>query len=490
MAWNPQPSGRPMTEHVHNSDGSRVIEWRDHDGFQIAVDDRDVYDSWCHVDDGPQVRLSTGQERGGLGIRQSDFVLTAETRLVRYGHCYHAGLCVVFDNHDLLVWGPHGWPDQREHRSSDLRFRRSGGVDLWQPHRGTDVHVKLKRRGTVYSAWYSEDGVIWTEVGRTAIERPPWHVGAILKTWGQPRAESVEFRHFHVTCVRGEPQIGNTPNYLWNTLYGAAGQAPQLRFVYPLAVDPARHDLPLEVFIRQGGAATHPFENKLYAISCMDRIVDELRGSADPAVRALDATCLAVGMPPGQQTLRREQDRILIDVHEDYARDRFAAPSGRDDTFLLVGQSSGGQFVARFAMCHARKLRRAVAASPHGLPFPTTLLDWPYGLTIPSGHRQTNPRLRLDLDAVRELPLAIVHGDADNRIDRAEETALASQIDGVGYSRLDEGKKWIRQMTRAAGGAIEPRLYIVPRVAHGMTSGKSTTALRYLLGGSQASTRP
>ena len=208
--WDPQSPGTVMTDNVYNVDGThRVVTWASHAGYVMAVDAAGVYDNWRTVDDAPQVRISFDDT--SVDLRNRDFVITARTHLrPGYGEKFHAGLCVAFSD-NLLVWGPHG--------STDLRFRRPDGVDLWQSYPSTTVFLKITRHVEQYSAWYSSDGKNWELAGTTTIATPPVAAGSILKTWSVPHAETVDFDYLELTNVQDEP-----PYYLVTTRSGLMGK--------------------------------------------------------------------------------------------------------------------------------------------------------------------------------------------------------------------------------------------------------------------------
>ncbi|UCH93438.1 MAG: hypothetical protein JSV88_24630 [Candidatus Aminicenantes bacterium] len=481
VVWQPDPGNR-MTDNVYNTDNSRRISWNRYQGFAMSVDNRAAYDNWRNVDNAPQVRLDLGSN--GLNLSQTDFVISTRVRMTQsWGFRYQAGLCIVFGNNDLLAFGLHG-REGMETRRNYIRIRRPGGVNRWQLCSSGSVYIKIKRRGTIYSAWYSEDGIIWSHLIDTTINNTPLYAGAILKTWRRG-TQNADFRYFQITHVINEPTRNNTPHYTWNHSHGGGFPNP-LSFVYDLQPSEERRRILLRIYIRQGDTTgIHPFDKKLYVsgFETYNRISGMLK-SSEPIINQLNLTLVAIKFPSGQQTLKHGHDWMLIDIHEDFIRDRFPTSGNAvvDDKFYLTGQSAGGQFTARFAMCHAKKLVRAAAASPHGLSFPDVSIDWYPGIHINAYYRERNPRLAVNPEDVYNLELAIIHGENDNVVDRTPEPEQTQGIDCVGYSRVDEGKKWIRQMTKRAGRTIIPRVYIVPKIAHGLTGDKTKAVLHYLFG--------
>lgn len=496
--WNPQPAGTTMTEHVYKTGGSdRAVTWAAHEDFVMSVSDAQTWDNWTSVDDAPQVRINLDADP--VHLRNEDFVITVRTGLrAGFGDRFQAGLCVVFGNNDLLVWGPHG--------STNLRLRRPGGINLEVEYTRSAAFLKIKRCGTRYAAWYSADGRGWTFAAATTITATPLYIGTILKTWTNPRAETVDFKYFElthleepVTHTAGDP---DDHNYLENTRYGQT-DADALHYIYDLS----GIDLPVRLMLRRGSpGAPPPADTKLYAIHGADNyddvhhselifngLCDTLGGSGMTyhtknlllIAPQFPYECLAHPHPyPDRhfsfQTLKGEEDRMLLDLHEDFIRERFpAASAATDEKFYLLGHSGGGQFTHRFLLCHAPKLYRALVSSPFGTTYPTTLYNWEIGLTVADNFREQNPRLQPDVESAYTLPFAVLMGENDNEIDRGQDTILP-----VGYSRLDNAKKWVRQMRLNSGGVCNIPLYIYPGKGHGFSGDgdKHSVALRYMFG--------
>ncbi|MBP7936964.1 MAG: VCBS repeat-containing protein [Phycisphaerae bacterium] len=497
--WNPQSSGTTMTEHVYRTDADhRKIIWAEHAGFTMAVDDDDVYDNWTSADDAPQVRMSLSGDLNHL--RATDFAVTVRTRLsVDYGTRFHAGLCIAFGANDLLVFGPHG--------ATDLRLRRPGGIDHTVTFSSRTAYLKIKRSGTVYAAWYSSDGANWTLATTTTITATPLHIGTILKTWSTPHSETVGFQYFDITHVDNEPTGGIYSN---NVRYGDT-DATAVHFVYDLS----GIDIMLRIFKRKAaGNTADPNNTKLYVIHGSDktatlqydswlnydRICDDLTGTGftynQTNTLVVAPRFLRTGHPyPDRlsfsyQELNGEEDWILLDVHENFVRERFpATAASTDNKFYIVGHSGGGQFVARFLMGHANKIYRAAPSSPAGTVCPTTSYNWPYGTHLPSDFQGSNPRFTVSLSGAYALPVGMVMGENDNIIDRGEELSSTSPPDSdhydpfiLAYSRKDGAMKWARQMHRASGGTSHVTVYIRPDSGHGFAANKRETALLFLFG--------
>jgi hypothetical protein len=452
--WDPQSPGSAMTDHLYNVDGThRQAIWSDHAGFEMSVDGQATYDNWRSVDNAPQIRIDLTAT--SVDLRNEDFVVTARTNLrTGHGDKFHAGLCIVFSANDVMVWGPHG--------ATDLRLRRPDGVDISQSYPNNAAFLKIKRIGNEYSAWYSADGKNWTRSGSTTISTAPIAVGTILKTWTVPHTETVAFDFLEITNVQNEPT-----SYRPNVRYGDTLPAPIFKYelsgVWIL----------LRLFINDNGSAPDPEDTKYYLVHAATRsgsascysailnyqwIVEKLENEAGHpnmvlvAPRFLREACAPHPYGPnsgypdgptwGYQNLQAEEDWILMDIHEDFTRTRFPAPTpGNDERFFLSGHSGGGQYVSRFIMGHSDKVIRAMASAPWGTAFPTGEYEWIYGTYLPSDFRANNPRFSVDLDGARALPLAVVMGEHDIVLDRSWEAVAV-----LSRRRLDNAMKWVRQM--------------------------------------------
>ncbi len=499
--WHPGSVGDPMTEHVHNTGGGRSITWAEHAGFEMAVDGADVYDNWTGVDDAPKVRMTTADTL--LGVREMNFTITAKLELTPgYGSRFHAGLCVVFGSTDVLIWGPHG--------ATDLALRRPGSSSTWQTYAHEVVWLKLQREGNIYWAWYSADGKFWNRAGSitTLATDIPFYVGTMLKTWSSPHAETVKFRHLEVTHVENDSMM-----YVHNVPYGTIDSTAP-RFVYGLS----GNEILFRLYIHDIGAAGgNPYDTKLYLIHgsgrhdttgdgvddtydahlTFDRITGDVSNPANTQTftdrnAVIVAPRFLWGEHPyhdyddrpnfGYQFLRGEEDRILMDLHEDVIRFRFPADSmSTDDRFYTLGHSGGGQYVSRFVLAHADKLYRAAASSPATCAFPTYEYDWPRGISMPPEYLDGNPELAIDLPTAYALPLAVVTGENDNIVGRGEE-ADHYEAWVLAYSRHDEARKWVRQMYQRSGHTADTKLYLVPEGSHWFNEDKRLTALAHLFG--------
>ena len=382
----------------------------------MSVDGAATYDNWRTVDNAPQIRIDFDDT--SVNLEDRDFVITGRTTLQPgYGDRFHAGLCIVFSANDLLVWGPHG--------ATDLRFRRPDAADHTQSYPNNAAFLKIKRQGNTYSAWYSADGKNWVYSTEMTTSATPIAAGTILKTWTVPHAETVKFDFLEITNVQNEPDP-----YVSNTRYGNTDASAPI-FRYELS----GVEILLRVFVNDDGLAPDPNETKYYlihattlededkcytAIKNYDWIVTKLENeSRHPnmvlvAPRFLRETedCAYYPYGPnndypdgpkwGYQYLQAEEDRILLDIHEDFTRTRFpAVTEGADEKFYLSGHSGGGQFVTRFIMGHSDKLGRVVASAPWGTAYPTGDYEWVYGTYLPSDFRSWNTRFEIDVDGAR-----------------------------------------------------------------------------------------
>lgn len=479
--WNPETPGTLFSDHDHNNDGvHRLITWREHAGFRMYVDDQDTYDNWTDVDKAPQVRIDL--DNPPIDLRDRDFVIQTRLHLHDgYGQRFHTGLCVAFSPNDLLVFGPHG--------STDLRLRRPHGTDVWWNHESQTVFLKLKRLGAQYAAWYSEDGQIWSHIATVTIPETPLYAGTILKTWSVPKAETVDFDYFEITHVEGEPAV-----YELNTRYTGVPQQG-IHFIYDLS----GIDILMHLYLRHANSVAPIYtERKLYFIhgsaapgqpydpsgkfnviinQNLLNPVDETGGMN----MILVAPTFLSGTHPYYEhrfqyrSLAAEEDWWLIDIHENFVRERFPASTPAvDDKFYLVGSSAGGQFVDRFCMAHARKLHRAVIRAAGGITLFRNDLQWPWGLDLSGWINEQNPRLELDLESLAELPVAFLVGENDNELYQPMPSPFV-------HSHHDALRKWIRQFELTQGSNLATA-YIRPFEGHGFGYYGRRLALDYLFG--------
>ncbi len=481
--WHPGRYGTLMTEHVYNNDGvNRRIEWRQHGGFRIAVDAENTYDNWYQRDRAPRVRLSIAEDLPEVAGR--DFVIQAKVTIPEdHGERFHAGLYVACGSNNVVVFGPHG--------STRLAFRGPNTATYWVDFDSRTCYLKLKcRPNGECVAWYSENGEHWICVGVVLVRNSFTDVGAILKTWGEPRAEQAEFAHFEVTHAENVLNTYRVNDDRYADIVNA------IDFVYDLS----GIEIPLHVYVRDAdGVPANNFDRKMYVIhgkydceqwpsNCVGwpmngyKLSDfhaEMNHPANAAI-PLGNTDLLIVSPAFNyhqrhpiyrhrmqyRNLDGEEDWSLIDIHENFIREKFRAQRmSADDRFYLVGQSAGGQFVNRFVLAHPRKLEAAIVRRPGRVTFPYRYdcryadLNWSQTTRVEGETLVRNPRLTVDLEGVKDLRFAVFCGDNDN------DTYLPISQPGVA-SHIDGAKKWIRQLDRATGGLTHGHVLQIPGEGH------------------------
>jgi len=489
--WQPGAPGLRMGPFTCNNDGEhRRITWTADAGFLVELDAERVYDGRDERSAPPEVRIDLRGERAHLSGR--DFVLSARTEVGRgRGEWFHGGIFVGFAGGKRLLFGPRG--------RDALRFGMAGARGgVTAEHSRFAAHLKLKRRGARYTAWFSPEGRFWRRLGSVTITERPLSVGAMLMNRGLPHAERMAFAYFDVTHVDGEPE-----RYKPNVIYGETDEEA-LHFTYNVS----GVDVLFRLMVRRADGnraepnnskfyfihgSSHDDEGPFHALRWFSSICSDLLRRDEESYHRANALVVAPRFPRGRrpwpkshgfhyQTLRGEEDRLLIDLHEDFIRERFPADRPEtDDRFALMGHSGGGQFAARFAMAHPRKLYQVVVSSPATYAFPTRAVDWPLGLAISESFHADAPRLTLDAKAAFDLPIQLVVGENDSLMDRGAEEERYEPTP-LTYSRVDGARKWVRQMAKASGGKARAVLHICPAVGHAFTAEKRWLALTLLLG--------
>jgi poly(3-hydroxybutyrate) depolymerase len=129
--------------------------------------------------------------------------------------------------------------------------------------------------------------------------------------------------------------------------------------------------------------------------------------------------------------------------------------------YRLYGHSAGAQFVHRFVLLGAGpRLERAVAANSGWYLFPSTDMDWPYGL------RGAPPDV--DLEAALAAPLTLLLGDADTDPDHPS-LRRTPEADRQGLHRFERGQQFYAAALQAAqsrGLQLGWSCVIAPGVAH------------------------
>ena len=465
--WNPQPPGAPMTEHVLNNDGvHRQVKWAEFAGFTVSVDGQAIYDQRVGENGAPGAVIDL--DKAPIHLTEMDFVLQGRVEFGSdHGDSWQAGFFIDLDNDERLLLGPDS--------GTSLRFTRARETIAENGMSSRAVSLKIKRRGDRYVGWHSWDGTVWLRLGAVVSAATPLAAGALLRTSGEPHPEHVEFHYFDITHVENEPDVFEP-----NRNYGRR-QAERLHFAYDLS----GIDIPFEVFVRRArGVECEPADTKLYTIqNIQERIENQLLGVEGEPFQRRNLIAVFPHFPGSgphpyrshfqYRSLWGQEDHILLDLHENYVRERFPATRSEiDDSFFLIGHSGGAQFVARFCMVHAKKLKRAVASSPGAVTYPTDEFLWPDGLKVSDHFKRRNRRIAIDMPSLFKLPLAFVVGETD--------TWLYNPWHAFGYSHHDEARKLVRRFAKASGGESRASLYLVPGECHGFARMKQVTALRFL----------
>lgn len=150
--------------------------------------------------------------------------------------------------------------------------------------------------------------------------------------------------------------------------------------------------------------------------------------------------------PHYQQVVRkRRADLALLSLLDDLA----VAGACTVDRVELFGYSGGAQFAHRFAMLYPHRVARLTLISAGWYTFPDQA-PFPYGLG-PADHRRTGwqPRATEDLAAFLHLPIRVLVGTEDNRVD--ETTRSGRIIDAQqGRTRHERAARWVAAVRDAA----------------------------------------
>jgi pimeloyl-ACP methyl ester carboxylesterase len=132
------------------------------------------------------------------------------------------------------------------------------------------------------------------------------------------------------------------------------------------------------------------------------------------------------------------------------------SPSGlrEEGGELLIGFSGGAQFVHRYAMAHARRVRAAVVASAGWYTLPDSDRAYPQGLRVAGDLAG----VRFELRALLAVAMRVFVGGAD--VDRDESLRRSRAIDRrQGRHRVERAERFVRAMERAARKAgVDPRI--------------------------------
>jgi len=112
----------------------------------------------------------------------------------------------------------------------------------------------------------------------------------------------------------------------------------------------------------------------------------------------------------------------------------------------LFGFSGGAQFAHRFALCHPERVRSLFLAAAGHYTFPSTSVDFPFGLR----RRRRYRSLELRLEPFLRLPTTIAVGDRDTLRDPS--LRVDPKVDREqGRDRFERGRRFNLAMNVAAG---------------------------------------
>ncbi len=153
-------------------------------------------------------------------------------------------------------------------------------------------------------------------------------------------------------------------------------------------------------------------------------------------------------------------DLALLRAVEE-ARERLGI---EDETFDLLGFSGGAQFVHRFALLHASRVRRIGLGAAGWYTWPDPGVPYPRG----TGATSALPGARFDLAGLLRIPMLVWVGDRDRMRDPSLNTnARVDQMQG-GH-RVARAINWVRAMRQAGlrmGIQTDIRLQLLPEVTH------------------------
>ena len=145
-------------------------------------------------------------------------------------------------------------------------------------------------------------------------------------------------------------------------------------------------------------------------------------------------------------------DLALHDILDDAAR-RFGMDTRR---VSLFGFSGGAQFVHRYAMLNARRVRACIPVSAGWYTMPDGELKWPLGLKgMPTGDA---------VSAARDIPFHVIVGQRDSgNGDALRHDPALDRLQGT--DRRARATSWYRAL-QTAGWNASGSLTILPRTRH------------------------
>lgn len=152
-------------------------------------------------------------------------------------------------------------------------------------------------------------------------------------------------------------------------------------------------------------------------------------------------------------------DLVLLDMIEEIS----AIYRIHADKFLMHGFSGGGQFVHRFLYLHPQRLMGVSVGAPGTVTLPDDDKDWWIG----TRGMEERFGIKLDVDALRSVPVQLVIGDKD--VETWEVTVRTTSnfwmegINDTGETRIDRLRAL--QMGLESLG-VKTRFDFVPGVAH------------------------
>lgn len=113
------------------------------------------------------------------------------------------------------------------------------------------------------------------------------------------------------------------------------------------------------------------------------------------------------------------------------------------EKIYMFGFSGGGQFVHRYAMTRAERVKSMVLAAPGWYTFPDMNMKFPYGV----GRTRNIHGIQIDMGTILNIPACVLVGEKDNIRDR--QLRREKRIDRQqGRNRIERGAAWIKAMEK------------------------------------------